>query len=230
MKINGEPPKVLTFDCYGTLIHWDEGLVAATKSMLQRHGRTDLDAREFLVEYGEIEYRIEQTPPYHSYCEVVSKALPAALERFGVVCRPDDVATLVDAVPTWGPFPEVPAVLERLRESYPLAIISNTDDELIMGNVERLGVPIDHVITAQQARAYKPSRAIFEYAYEQLKVDPADTVHICASPILDLPACRDLGLRCIWINRIDGQKPPADFEPDAELNDLRGVPDLVGVQ
>ncbi len=230
MKLGGEPPKVLTFDCYGTLIQWDEGLVATTRSMLQRHGRADLDAREFLAEYGEIEHRIEQTPPYRSFREVVSEALPAALAHFELVCRSDDVATLVDAIPTWGPFPEVPAVLERLRENYRLAIISNTDDDLVMGNVERLGVPIDHVITAQQARAYKPSRAIFEYAYEQLGVDPADTVHICASPILDLPACRDLGLRCVWINRIEGQKPPADFEPDAELNDLSGVPDLLGVQ
>lgn len=60
--------------------------------------------------------------------------------------------------------------------------------------------------------------------------DPAATAHICASPILDLPACRDPDLRCVWINRIDGRKPPADFEPDVELNDLSGVPDLLGAR
>lgn len=228
MKLRGTAPKVITFDCYGTLIQWDEGLVAAIESLLRRHDRSDLAAGEFMAAYGDIEHRIEQTPPYRRFREIAALAFPEALARFDIRCQAEDIAAVVEAIPTFGPFPEVPGVLERLRKLARLAIISNIDDDLIAGNVERIGVPLDAVITAEQAKAYKPSRAIFEHAYRQLGVDPADTVHVCASPILDLTACRELGLRCVWINRIPGQRAPAGFEPDAVLPDLSGVPDLLG--
>ena len=90
----------------------------------------------------------------------------------------------------------------------------------------RLGGHIDRVITAEQAQAYKPSRKTFAFAHRALGVTQDDIVHICASPHLDLAAAREMGFRCIWIDRGTGRKPLADYTPNAVLATLDGVPQL----
>jgi 2-haloacid dehalogenase len=123
------------------------------------------------------------------------------------------------------PFPEVVATLERLKaDGYRLCIVSNTDDDVIAGNVAQLGGTIDRVITAQQAGAYKPSRTIFEYAHTRLGVTREEVVHICASPHLDHAAARDVGFRSVWIDRGTGRAPLPDYTPDATLPTLDRVP------
>lgn len=123
------------------------------------------------------------------------------------------------------PFPEVVAALGELKRlGFRTCIISNTDDGIIAGNVAQLGGHIDRVITAQQAQAYKPSRQIFDHAHRALGVDVGRVVHICASPHLDLAAARDLGFRCIWIDRGTGRQPLADYTPNAVLPRLDRVP------
>ena len=87
------------------------------------------------------------------------------------------------------------------QAGFRLCIISNTDDAIIAGNVAQMGGHIDRVITAEQANAYKPSRQIFAHAHASLGVTPDDVVHICASPHLDHAAARDIGFRCVWIDR-----------------------------
>jgi len=109
-------------------------------------------------------------------------------------------------------------------KGFKLCIISNTDDDIIAGNIKQLGGHIDRVITAQQAQAYKPSRVIFEHAHRTIGVGKDDLVHICASPQLDLTAARDLGFRCIWIDRGTGRKPPANYAPDAIFSALDQMP------
>ena len=106
-----------------------------------------------------------------------------------------------------------------------LCIVSNTDDDIIAGNVAQLGGSVDRVVTAQQARAYKPSRRIFEFAHGALGVAKEDVVHICASPHLDLAAARDMNFRCIWIDRGSGRKPLPDYTPDAVFPTLDRVPE-----
>jgi 2-haloacid dehalogenase len=104
--------------------------------------------------------------------------------------------------------------------------VSNTDDDVIAGNVAQLGGYIDRVITAQQAGAYKPNRRLFDYAHEQLGVSLDEVVHICASPHLDHAAARDIGFRCVWIDRGTGRQLLADYTPDAILPTLDRVPEL----
>jgi 2-haloacid dehalogenase len=104
--------------------------------------------------------------------------------------------------------------------------VSNTDDDVIAGNVAQLGGFIDRVITAQQAGAYKPARKLFDYAHEQLGVTKNDVVHICASPHLDHAAARDIGFRCVWIDRSTGRTLLPDYTPDATLATLDQVPAL----
>ena len=96
---------------------------------------------------------------------------------------------------------EVPGALRRLRERYQLAIITNSDDDLIAHNVKKIGVPIDYVVTAEQAQAYKPARQIFQHAHRTMGVTKDETVHVAMSMVLDMQACHELGIRAIWINR-----------------------------
>lgn len=220
-------PSWLTFDCYGTLIQWGEGLYEVARQLLHNKNVEDLDPRTLLEVYERHEYRLEQTPPYRSFREITGIALEQTMDELGLPVEQGDGELLTAAISGMPAFPEVPSVLQQLKAAgFRLCIISNTDDSIIADNVERLGNTIDRIITAEQAGAYKPSRALFEHAYRELCVDSNETVHICASPHLDLAAARDLGLRCIWVDRGTGRKPPPDYTPDATLPDLNGLPGL----
>jgi 2-haloacid dehalogenase len=132
-------------------------------------------------------------------------------------------------VPTFGPHPEVPAALRALKSRYEIAIISNTDDDLIAQNLANIGVEFDHVITAQQAGAYKPDRQAFEYAVQTMGVEPSQVIHVAQGWEYDLIPTRDLGLaRRVWINRYERHSGSADYQPYDELPDLSGLPALLG--
>ncbi|HWL29031.1 MAG TPA: haloacid dehalogenase type II [Burkholderiaceae bacterium] len=222
-------PQWLTFDCYGTLIQWDEGLQSAVARILAAHpGSTPPPtAAQFLHVYDAHEYRLERTPPYRRFADVTRESLRLTMEHFGLAYRPEDAETLTGSISRMPPFPEVVATLATLKQAgFRLCIISNTDDDIIAGNVAQLGGHIDRVITAQQAQAYKPARAIFDHAHAELGVTRDEVVHICASPHLDLAAARDLGFRCIWIDRGTGRKPLPDYQPDATVATLDRVPGL----
>ena len=223
-SLSGARPDWLTFDCYGTLTQWDEGVLAAVTAILARHGAGDRDARAVIAAHDAHEHRLEQTPPHRSFREVSAAALAATLGGMGLACEPADAAILTEGISAMPPFPEVPATLARLKAAgFRLCIISNTDDDLIAGNVAQMGGHIDRVVTAQQARAYKPSPRIFAHAHEALGVTPAEIVHICASPHLDHAAARDVGFRCVWVDRGSGRAPLPDYSPDAVVHTLDEV-------
>jgi HAD superfamily hydrolase (TIGR01493 family) len=151
----------------------------------------------------------------------------AAVAELGLRYATADIEHLTNAISAMPPFPEVtPALSQLKRMGFKLCIISNTDDEIIARNVAQLGGYIDRVITAQQAQAYKPTTAIFRYAHDALGVTKKDVIHICASPVLDLQAARDIGFRCIWIDRNTARMPLFDYTPDAVLSRLDRVPVL----
>jgi 2-haloacid dehalogenase len=225
MTMPGKKPEWLTFDCYGTLVQWDEGLVAAVEKILSRHPGRRIDARAFVEAYDRYEHQLEHTPPHKSFRTVAGEGLRMAMGEFGLVLVGADIETLTSSIDKMPPFPEVVDALGALKSmGFKLCIISNTDDDIIAGNVAQMGGHIDRVITAQQARAYKPSRTIFAYAYGALRLTKDDVCHVCASPRFDLAAARDIGFRCIWIDRGTGRKPLPDYTPDAVLPTLDRVP------
>ncbi|PNM90208.1 haloacid dehalogenase type II [Achromobacter xylosoxidans] len=223
-------PQWLTFDCYGTLIQWDEGLQAAVARILaanQGAQRAPTPAR-FLRIYDEHEHRLERTPPHQSFADITREALRLTMHDLGLEYRPQDAALLTDSISAMPPFPEVVDTLALLkRAGFRLCIISNTDDAIIAGNVAQLGGHVDRVVTAEQAGAYKPSRRIFAHAHDSLGVTPDEVVHICASPHLDHAAARDIGFRCVWIDRGTGRQRLPDYRPDATVSTLGQVPGLL---
>lgn len=225
MALTGGRPLWLTFDCYGTLIQWDEGLMAAVSRILEKQSGAEVDAETLIAVYDKYEHELEQSPPHRSFRTVAGTALEKAMQELRLSYVPDDIEILTSGISAMPPFPEVPQALGRLKSmGFGLCIISNTDDDIIAGNVAQLGGHIDRVITAEQAAAYKPSRRIFEHAHEMLEVSKEEIVHICASPHLDLAAARDLRFRCVWINRGSGRELLPDYTPDEEFKTLDQVP------
>ncbi|WP_028745908.1 haloacid dehalogenase type II [Rhizobium mesoamericanum] len=223
MTLSGPPPEWLTFDCYGTLIQWDEGLLAAMDKILAGKERS-IDRDAFISVYDRYEHRLEEDRPHRSFKDVSATALASAMSEFSLDISAGDADILTSSISRMPPFPEVAATLARLKAAgFKLAIISNTDDAIIAGNVAQLGGSVDRVITAEQAGAYKPTRQIFQYAWKELGIKKDQLVHICASPHLDLAAARELGFRTIWVDRGTGRKPLADYVPNETVTRLDEV-------
>jgi 2-haloacid dehalogenase len=225
MTLKNTPrPEWLTFDCYGTLIQWDECLKAVVAQILRDKDDHTVDVDRLIQVYDRHEHRLEQIPPHRSFRQLSTLGLQLALEELGMASRPEDSLLLAGTIARMPPFPEVVETLAKLKTmGFKLCIVSNTDDDIIAGNVAQLGGHIDRVITAQQAGAYKPNPRLFDYAHEQLGVSRDQVVHICASPMLDHTAARDMHFRCVWIDRGTGRQLLPDYRPDATLNTLDQV-------
>ena len=227
MSLPGARPKWLTFDCYGTLTQWDEGLTAAVTRILAANNGQSVELSTFLEIYDRHEHELEQNPPHRTFRDVSATALARSMAELGLSLSEGSAEILTDNISSMSPFSEVVETLATLKnDGYRLCIISNTDDDIIAGNVAQMGGHVDRVITAQQAGAYKPSRKTFEFAHQSLGVNTDDVVHICASPHLDLAAARDMAFRCVWINRGTARKPLSDYVPDAQYSTLSPVPGL----
>jgi len=219
-------PKVITFDCYGTLVQWYEVLLREIGTTLAEHDAKGSSASAILDSFSEQGRRLTVESPHRLYKDVLRVGFAAAFGEHGLTLSADEIDRIASSPMTMGPHPEVPDVLRRLRERYKLAIFTNSDDDLIAPTVARIDVPFDYVITAEQARAYKPSRQLFEYAYRTMGVTPDETVHVAMGMYWDMKARHELGLRGIWVNR-RGETGNPDWLPYAEVSDLDGAAALL---
>ena len=220
----GARPAWLTFDCYGTLVQWHETLGASLARMLAARGASDRLA-ELTAAYRRHEAALERESPHRRFRDVVRGGLLGGLGELGLPATEGDADALVEAVSAIPPFPEVPAALGRLKAAgFRTCIVSNTDRGLIAGTLVGLGPDlIDRVVTAEDAGAYKPSRAIFERAWSDLGIDSRDVFHVAAGVRVDLAAARDLGFRVAWVDRNTGEEPLPGFAPDLTVTTLDGV-------
>lgn len=225
------PFQVLSFDCYGTLIDWETGIFSALRPLLAAHGK-NLSDPDLLNLYSELESELEQGE-FHSYREVLQSVVRALGERLGFKPTDTQVGSLADSLPHWQPFPDTVAALQQLKARYQLAIISNVDDGLFAATARRLEVPFDYVITAQQARAYKPSPRMFNLAQQRIGVDPARWLHAAQSVYHDIVPARSLGIATVWVNRPSprpgaGAAKAAAAQPDLEVPDLKTLARMAG--
>ena len=157
--------EILTFDCYGTLIDWETGLLSALHRILSAHGKK-IDDGTLLELYGNFELLSEQGV-FHPYREVLQSVVQQFGTELGFVPSADEICSLPDSLAGWKPWPDTVAALRQLKSRYRLAIVSNVDDDLFAATRPQLEVEFDEVITAQQAQAYKPSMKIFELGSDQ---------------------------------------------------------------
>jgi 2-haloacid dehalogenase len=214
---------VLTFDCYGTLIDWESGLLKALLPVLAAH-RIEASNRELLELYGELETAAE-SGSYIAYKEVLKTVLTKIGGQFGFTPTPDELENFSASVKDWLPFPDTVAALHRLKKRYKLAILSNIDDELFAASAGRLEVAFDWIITAQQVQSYKPSVNNFHSAIARIGLPKEQILHVAQSLYHDIAPAKSLGLASVWIHRRFGQEgfgatPASDATADATFPDL----------
>ena len=211
----------LTFDCYGTLIDWETGLLRALRPVLRAHG-SQLRDEQILALYAELEPPAQN--PYRRYREVLEQVVRGMAERLGFQASDAEARSLADSLPQWQPFPDTVTALQKLSTRYRLAIISNTDDDLFAGTAPHLQVKFDQVITAEQARAYKPSPAPFHLALERLGLPKGQVLHVGQSVYHDVVPAKSLGLATVLVRRRGfGATRVTSDKPDLEVPDLESL-------
>lgn len=217
-------PKYITFDCYGTLIRFR--IADMTRVMFA--DRVQPDAMEqFVKDFAA--YRLDEVlGAWQPYEEVIRQSVIRSCKRWGIEYRNQDAVEIYQAVPTWGPHPDVPEPLSRIAKEIPLVILSNAADDQIQSNVDKLGAPFHAVFTAQQAQAYKPRLRAFEYMLDNLGCGPEDILHVSSSLRYDLMSADDLGIKNkVFVARgHEGSSPQYNYH---EIKDIGGLPALVGL-
>jgi len=195
--------KVLTFDCYGTLIDWETGLYTALQPLLKKGGVT-LARDEVLAAFARHEAAQEAVTPQMVYSELLTEVYRRLAREWHVTGEERDALAFGKSVPEWPVFPDTPAALQYLHRHYKLVILSNVDRVSFAGSNRRLGVTFDAICTAQDIGSYKPDPRNFVYlmdAVAKLGLAKADILHTAQSLFHDHAPAQAAGLRTAWIDR-----------------------------
>jgi len=216
----------LTFDCYGTLIDWETGILAGLRAALGPHGVDGTDD-ELLERYADAEASLENGP-YLRYREILAGGLRSIASGLGTTVTDEEAATFGGSVVDWPAFPDSAAALTRLKTRFRLGVLTNCDDDLFAASNRRLGVEFDWIVTAQQASSYKPNERNFAALFERLAADGVGRdriLHVAQSLFHDHAPAKRLGMTTVWIDRRhdrpgSGATPPADAHPDATFTSM----------
>ena len=236
----------ISFDCYGTLIDWESGILPTLRAVLANHGLANhglanhglanhgqsLPDADILELYGEFEAQAE-SGPYQSYRNVLQSVVRAFADRFHFEASSAELRSLHESVRAWPPFPDTVPALRELQKRYRLVVISNIDDDLFAETRKHLGLEFDGVITAEQARSYKPSLNNFQMALRTFAISPDRLLHAAQSVYHDVVPARSLGISTVWVNRKSARPgigavrtsaaPASEKQPDLEVPDLASL-------
>ncbi len=215
---------VLTFDCYGTLIDWETGIWNVLGPVLARH-KMSMGIEEALELFAAMETQVEARS-YMTYRNVLATVLRRIGAQLGFQPEHEEVSAFAGSVGDWPEFPDSADALASLKKRFQLAVITNCDDELFALSNKRLKVEFDYIITAQQARSYKPSLNNFQIGLIRVGVPRHEILHVAQSLFHDHVPAKLMGLTTVWINRRHhkqgcGATPPAHAKPDYEFHDLQ---------
>jgi 2-haloacid dehalogenase/putative hydrolase of the HAD superfamily len=213
---------VITFDCYGTLIDWESGIADAFLSAAANEGVT-LTREAVLRAYADTEHRV-QAASYRPYREILCDTAMGVARVLGWPLVAERAGFLADSLPSWQPFPDTNAALERLAAVSRLGILSNIDDDLLDATREHFTVAFDVVVSAQQVRSYKPGHAHFQAARDL--IGTASWLHAAESNFHDIVPTNTLGIGNAWINRQRQTELPGGT-PKYKFDDLAGLADAV---
>jgi 2-haloalkanoic acid dehalogenase type II len=215
------PYDVITFDCYGTLIDWEDGIGTAFAQAAAAEARP-LDRTQILRAYAALEPGVEAAP-YRLYRDVLTETAQRAAERLGWPLSRERAGFLADSLPSWPPFADTNPALERLvAAGYRLGILSNIDDDLLAGTRRHFTVTFDLIVTAQQVGSYKPAPAHFAAARQH--IGGKRWLHVAQSYFHDVVPARALGIPIAWINRKREAAPDAG-RADREFHTLTELAD-----
>lgn len=215
--------RVLTFDCYGTLIDWESGILNALKPVFVAH-HVKISQDDALELFGELEAAEERA--YKKYRVVLENVLQSMGARLGFEPTEDEIRAFGEAVRDWEPFPDSADALKKLKRKYKLVILSNVDDDLFAYSAKKLRVAFDDVITAEQCQSYKPALNNFRVAEKRIGVPKSQWLHVAQSLFHDIAPAKEIGLDTVWVNRRwdkagAGATPPTEATPDVEVKSLQ---------
>jgi 2-haloacid dehalogenase len=215
--------EALTFDCYGTLIDWERGILNALQPVFAPHA-IEAEEDELLECYAKHEAALE-AGEYLAYREILGRSLRGVCADFGCTPSEQDIVEFSESVGVWPAFPDSATALRRLAQRFKLGVITNCDDDLFARSNKRLGVSFDWIVSAQTARSYKPSLNNFEVAFGTIEVPRERILHVAQSLYHDHVPAKQLGLSTVWINRRH-DKPGFGATPDAKATPDLTVPDM----
>jgi 2-haloalkanoic acid dehalogenase type II len=227
--------EALSFDCYGTLIDWEAGIVVGLRHWLDGR-RQDLDDEALLAAYAELETGVQAADPAARYPVVLARVLARLGERFGVPATDAETETFGASVGEWPAFPDSPEALARLKRRYRLIILSNIDRASFALSNARLGIGFDAIVTAQDVGSYKPDPRNFEALQRtaaDLGVGDGRLLHVAQSLYHDHVPAKAIGLPTVWIDRRAGRQggatptPPVEVRPDWAFPTLAAFADAV---
>ena len=224
--------ELLTFDCYGTLIDWEAGIIAAVRRVSAAHGSSP-NAAEILAAFGEAEHGV-QAERYRTYRDVLALTLERMGPRLGFGPTSAQCDAFAASVGDWPTFADTVEALRRLGTRYHLGIVSNVDCDLFARSRKLLRTDFDWVVTAQQVRSYKPAPAHFDEMVTRSGIPRDRTLHVAQSLFHDIAPASSLGYATLHVNRPtrgsgSGATPPSGARPDAEVTDMAGAARLLGV-
>jgi len=220
----------LTFDCYGTLIDWESGILGALRPVLERHG-VRMGDDGILERYGATESAV-QAGAFLPYAEVLRRVMDGIAGQAGIELDAGERDALVDSIGDWPAFPDTADALAALKAKYRLVVVSNIDDDLFARTAPSLGVEMDDVVTALQVGSYKPEPGHFLRMLERTGAVKDAVLHVAQSLFHDIAPARALGFATVWVNRRAGKAgggatPSTDARPDLEVPDLATLVRLV---
>jgi 2-haloacid dehalogenase len=234
--VDADKYEVLSFDCYGTLVDWESGIVSGLRPVLRAHG-VEASDDEILDLHAGTEHRLQSASEeggYVKYRDVLGEEVREAGRRWSFEPDTSEVGALPDSVRYWLPFPDTVNALHALKSRYELAIISNVDDGLFALTARYLEIEFDYIITAEQAGTYKPSLGNFELALKRIGAPPGRILHVAESLFHDHVPAKKLGLDTAWVHRRAfkggfGATPPAEADFDIEVPDLESLVFVLGL-
>lgn len=226
--------QAITFDCYGTLIDWERGLLDALRPFMERAraaGRAAIENSTLLERYAAHEGEAEK-PPYRSYREVQRFALAGLAQDFGFEVKPGEEDAISESIANWPAFSDTAGAMRELQKRYKLCVCSNVDRDLFATSAPKLGVTLDALVTAEDVRSYKPQPGHFERAPRALGVARERILHVAQSLYHDIRPAREMGYATVWVNRQRGRwgatLPVAlgEAKPDLEVPDLATLAEM----
>ncbi|MDE0391562.1 MAG: HAD-IA family hydrolase [Rhodospirillales bacterium] len=218
--------RAFTFDCYGTLIDWEQGILRALRTL----PGIDADDDTLLAAFARHEHTVQEADPSALYPVVLGRVCKLAAADFGHTATDEEAAAFAASIADWPPFPDTIDALGYLKQHGLLMVLSNVDRNSFTHSARRLGDPFHAVVTAQDVGSYKPAPAHFERATALLAdegIGPGEVLHVAQSLFHDVVPGRAAGFATCWIDRRAGRPggatPPVDVEPDITFHDLAAL-------
>jgi 2-haloacid dehalogenase len=216
----------VTFDVYGTLIDWEEGIFDAFQKEAERDGFS-VEKNELMPLFHQVEREI-QGGSYELYAEVLRRTAVRIAKDLGWPLEPSRAGFLPDSVQRWKAFKETNPTLEKFKKKVEIGLLSNVDDKLLGQTRRHIPQDFDLVVTAQQVRSYKPDPAHFKECERRMGTKKG-WVHVASSYYHDVEPCLKAKVPVVWVNRNGEELDSSQKKPTAEVKNLREAAKLLGI-